>query len=117
MDQLAAQIKGLTMNAARFAMILLAACVVSFAAPSYAGDATRAAAQHQDTDISAQQRVRPRVRVYPSPQPPFWEYPRPGTYSWPGPYAKRDCRVRYVIENRASGTVMTPRMRCEWVPG
>ncbi|MBZ0141875.1 MAG: hypothetical protein K8H87_19220 [Pseudorhodoplanes sp.] len=63
------------------------------------------------------QRRRPRVRVYPAPQPPFWEYPRPGTYSWPGPNAKRDCRAWYVLENRPSGPVMTPRMRCQWVPG
>jgi hypothetical protein len=31
--------------------------------------------------------------------------------------AKRDCRAWYVLENRPSGAVMTPRMRCEWVPG
>lgn len=108
------------MNAARFAMILLAAFLAhAFAAPSHAGAVERAAVQHQDAaDISAQQRrVRPRVRVYPYPQPPFWEYPRPGTYSWPGPGAKRDCRAWYVIENRLSGAVMTPRMRCDWVPG
>jgi len=108
------------MTAARFAMILLAAFVAhSFAAPSYAGAVERATVQNQDvTDISAQQRrLRPRVRVYPYPQPPFWEYPRPGTYSYPGPGAKRDCRAWYVVENRPSGAVMTPRMRCEWVPG
>lgn len=70
------------------------------------------------SEWSAQaQRRRPRVRVYPAPQPPFWEYPRPGTYSWPGPNAKRDCRAWYVLENRPSGPVMTPRMRCQWVPG
>lgn len=73
------------------------------------------------TDISAQstppRRARPRVRVYREYQPPFWEYPRPGTYSWPGPGARRDCRAWYVLENRPSGPVMTPRMRCEWVPG
>lgn len=73
------------------------------------------------TEFSAQsaqpRRARPRVRVYREYQPPFWDYPRPGAYSWPGPGARRDCRVRYVMENRPSGPVMTPRMRCDWVPG
>ena len=108
------------MRATRFAMILSAAIVAQlFAVTSYAGEGTRAAVQNRDAmEISAQQRrVRPRVWVYPYVQPPFWEYPRPGTYSWPGPYAKRDCRVRYVVENRISGAVMTPRMQCWWVPG
>ena len=104
------------------AMVLLAVFVAHvFTAPSSAGAAEEIILQGKKaTDISAQQRVyrvRPRVPVYPYPQPPFWEYPRPGTYSYPGPYAKRDCRVRYVIENRPSGAVLTPRMRCEWVPG
>lgn len=90
----------------------------ALAAPSHAAEGTRAAVQNQDTDLSAQvRRVRPRVRVYPYPQPPFWEYPRPGTYSWPGPGAKRDCRAWYVIENRPSGAVMTPRQQFWWVPG
>jgi hypothetical protein len=108
------------MKAARFAMMLLAAFVVysaSLAAPSVAGAAGPATVRNA-TDISAQQRrARPRVRVYRYPQPPFWEYPRPGVYSYPGPNAKRDCRAWYVVENRPSGAVMTPRMRCDWVPG
>ena len=101
----------------RIAIIVLAglvgACIVT---PSSAAEGKRATVQNQD--LSAQARyVRPRVRVYRYPQPPFWEYPRPGTYSYPGPNAKRDCRAWYVVENRPSGAVMTPRMRCEWVPG
>lgn len=109
------------MTMARLAAILTAACVTfSLAVPSYAGGEIRATAQKAEkmTDLSAQQRrARPRVRIYPAPQPPFWEYPRPGTYSWPGPGARRDCRAWYVVENRPSGAVMTPRMRCEWIPG
>ena len=71
------------------------------------------------TRISRAQRahVRPRVRVYRYPQPPFWEYPRPGTYSYPGPNAKRDCRAWYVVENRPSGAVMTPRHALRVGPG
>lgn len=108
------------MTTVRFAMILTAALMafVAPAAPSHAGEANRIISQRHDSDMSAQRRyARPRVRVYRTPQPPFWEYPRPGTYSWPGPGAKRDCRAWYVVENRPSGAVMTPRMRCEWVPG
>jgi hypothetical protein len=102
----------------RIAIIALALSIGAlFAAPSHAAEDRPAAVQNQDTDLSAQARQRPRVRVYRYPQPPFWEYPRPGTYSWPGPGAKRDCRAWYVVENRPSGAVMTPRMRCEWVPG
>jgi hypothetical protein len=106
------------MTAARLAMgLLFVIAASSFAAPSHAGDTRAAWLRHDLIDMSAQQRVRPRVRVYPEPQPPFWEYPRPGTYSWPGPGAKRDCRAWYVIENRPSGAVMTPRQQCWWVPG
>ena len=91
---------------------------VALTAPSHAAESKRAVVQHHATDLSAQTRyVRPRVRVYRYPQPPFWEYPRPGTYSYPGPNAKRDCRAWYVIENRPSGAVMTPRQQCWWVPG
>ena len=70
-------------------------------------------------EFSSQERPRPRtrVRIYREPEPPFWEYPRPGTYSWPGPNAKRDCKAWYVVENRATGPTMTPRMTCRWVPG
>ena len=102
----------------RIAIFAVAALAgISFAAPSQA-ETPRAAVQKQDLDLSAQQRrVRPRVRVYRDLQPPFWEYPRPGMYSSPGPGAKRDCRAWYVIEHRPSGSVMTPRMRCEWVRG
>ena len=86
--------------------------------PARAADGDRAIAQKQDSEFSSQQRrVRPRIRVYREYQPPFWEYPRPGTYSWPGPGAKRDCRAWYVIENRPSGAVMTPRQQCWWVQG
>ncbi len=99
------------------AFVAGAVATLSFMAVPQARAAEPAAMRNHDADFSSQQRrVRPRVRVYRT-QPPFWEYPRPGTYSWPGPYAKRDCRAWYVVENRPSGAVMTPRMRCEWVPG
>lgn len=80
------------------------------------------AAGLKTTEFSSQQeqprqRPRTRVRIYPEEQPAFWDYPRPGTYSWPGPNAKRDCKAWYVVENRATGPTLTPRMTCRWVPG
>lgn len=63
-----------------------------------------------------QERQRPRVRVQ-RVQPPAWDYPRPGNYSWPGPGAVRECVDWYATEYRPSGTVITPQMRCRWVRG
>lgn len=71
------------------------------------------------TEFSAQarqDRQRPRVRVQ-RVQPPAWDYPRPGDYSWPGPGAVRECVDWYATEYRPSGTVITPQMRCRWVRG
>lgn len=118
MNELAA-IKGIATMTLRLAIIVLAGlfgtCIVT---PSSAGENKDVTAQNRSVDLSAQTRyVRPRVRVYRYPQPPFWEYPRPGTYSYPGPNAKRDCRAWYVVENRPSGAVLTPRQQCWWVPG
>ena len=108
------------MTVFRLAMILPAVFIAgAFAAPPGARAAEDVAVRNASAaDISAQhRRARPQIRIYRYPQPPFWEYPRPGVYSWPGPGAKRDCRAWDVLENRPSGAVMTPRMRCEWVPG
>lgn len=63
----------------------------------------------------AKRRIRPRLRVTPR-QPSAWTYPRPGTYSWPGPNAVRECRSWLVQEARISGTVIVPQMQCWWVP-
>jgi hypothetical protein len=70
----------------------------------------------QISEMSAQQRKRPRVIVRPR-QPAAYDYPRPGYYSWPGPNAVRRCTDWYATEYRPSGTVITPQMRCRWVPG
>lgn len=81
----------------------------AFAAPP--SDGLRNAAV---TDMPAQ-RKRARVRIY--RQPAAWDYPRPGYYSYPGPNAVRQCADWYRTEYRASGAVVTPQMRCRWVPG
>lgn len=61
------------------------------------------------TDMSAQSRRRPRVRIYRSDD-------NRGVYPsyFPGANAVRDCSVRYVQEFRPSGTVIVPRMNCFW---
>ncbi len=62
---------------------------------------------------SAQTRVeprqRPRIRVQP---PAAYDYPRPQTL--PSNFV-RQCVDWYATEYRASGTVVTPQMRCRWV--
>ncbi len=66
------------------------------------------------TDLSAQQRRRPRqLRIYPRVSPGDDVYPRFN----PGPNAVRDCTATYVQEYRPSGTVITPRMNCFWRRG
>ncbi len=61
---------------------------------------------------SRQEPQRPRIQVRP---PAAYPYPRPDTYSWPGPGAVRHCVDWYATEYRPSGTVVTPQMRCRWV--
>jgi hypothetical protein len=56
-----------------------------------------------------------RVPIY----PPRESSPEQGVYPHydPGPNAVRDCVANYVQEARPSGTVIVPRMHCEWRPG
>ena len=54
-----------------------------------------------NSDISAQTRPRPRVRIY------------GGTRQLP-PNAVRQCRAWYAQEHRVSGTYVVPRMQCWW---
>lgn len=106
-----------------FSAALLAALAVGADVTSARAAEPEAAAPVAGTpaasEWSSQERPRPRtrVRVYREPQPAFWDYPRPGTYSWPGPNARRDCKAWYVVEARATGPTLTPRMTCRWVGG
>lgn len=82
--------------------------------PAFAGDA----GLRGPSELSAQERQRPRIRVTPPQQPAAWPYPRPDDYSWPAPGpAYRQCEDWYLTEYRPSGTVITPQMRCRWVRG
>ena len=73
------------------AVLVLAGVCAS--APSFAAtDATK--------EISAQRRARVVIT--------------PARSGYPGPYAKRECESWLQVENRPSGQVLTPQMRCFW---
>jgi hypothetical protein len=87
-----------------------------------AGDAACAqsmsgATDRKVTDAFAQAR-RPRARVRVAPAYPYrlfsTTYPVPYKYEYPGPGAVRQCTSWLAPENRASGTVIVPQMRCWW---
>jgi hypothetical protein len=66
----------------------------SVTTPSFAAtDATK--------EISAQRRAR--IVVTPAQRS-----------GYPGPNAKRECESWLQVENRPSGRVLTPQMRCFW---
>ena len=79
--------------------------------------APRLVSQQQATEHSAQDRPRRRSRVYIRRPPAALDYPPSGDFMWPGPGAVRVCADWYALEYRASGTVLTPQMRCRWVRG
>jgi hypothetical protein len=73
--------------------VALVAAGVSASAPSFAAtDATK--------EISAQRRARVVIT--------------PARSGYPGPSAKRECESWLQVENRPSGQVLTPQMRCFW---
>jgi hypothetical protein len=71
------------------------------------------------TDLSAQSRparARTRIRVVPAYPYRLYSttYPVPYKYDFPGPGAVRQCTSWLTPENRASGPVIVPKMRCWW---
>ena len=73
---------------------VLVAAGVSASTPSFAAtDATK--------EVSAQRRAR--VVITPEPRSGYL-----------GPSAKRECESWLQVENRPSGQVLTPQMRCFW---
>jgi hypothetical protein len=73
---------------------VLVVAVASVTTPSFAAtDATK--------EISAQRRAR--VVITPAQRS-----------GYPGRYAKRECESWLQVENRPSGQVLTPQMRCFW---
>ena len=74
--------------------LVLVVAGVSVSPPSFAApDATK--------EISAQRRAR--VVITPGQRT-----------GYPGPSAKRECESWLQVENRPSGQVLTPQMRCFW---
>jgi hypothetical protein len=70
---------------------------------------------------STQRPARARTRIRVTPAYPYRTYPTtypvPYTYESPGPGHVRQCASWLAQENRLSGTVIVPRMRCWWEPG
>jgi len=75
----------------------------------------------KDKDAAAQAVSKPRARtqIRVTPRYPYRTYhsfyPVPYSTEYPGPNGVRHCVDRYVIEHRVAGTVLVPRMRCQWV--
>ena len=90
----------------------LAATASAQTSPGAAG-ATRA-------EPSAQSR-RPPARIRVAPAYPYrlesTTYPVPYRYEYPGPGFVRQCTSWLAPENRVSGAVIVPKMRCWWQPG
>ncbi len=81
------------MRAGLIVGVALAVAGVSVSTPSFsATDATK--------EISAQRRARVVIT--------------PARSGYPGPSAKRECDAWLQVENRPSGRVLTPQMRCFW---
>jgi hypothetical protein len=75
-------------------------------------------------EFSAQSRprpIRPRTRILVTPPYPYrtfpTTYPVPYPVEYPGPGFVRQCSSWLAPENRVSGAVIVPRMRCWWQPG
>jgi hypothetical protein len=103
------------------AIIVAGAAALGSADPSFAQflpDATRS------PEIAAPSRSQParaRTRIRVTPAYPYrtysTTYPVPYTYEYPGPGHVRECTSWLAAENRPSGAVIVPRMRCWWQPG
>jgi hypothetical protein len=105
------------------ATVLFAAigAAVLAAGPSAALGQTAAAtaAGNADTEFSSQARARTRIRVTPGyPYRTYsTDYPVQYKYEYPGPGYVRECSSWLAPENRLSGPVIVPKMRCWWQPG
>jgi hypothetical protein len=116
-------IMGLKMTRAiSLIMLALSAAALGFVATdaARAQSAGRATTRNAaPTELSAQSRpVRARTRIRVVPAYPYrlysTTYPVPYKYDFPGPGGVRQCMSWLAPENRASGPVIVPRMRCWW---
>jgi hypothetical protein len=69
----------------------------------------------------AEPKRSPPARLRVTPRYPYrtqsLPYPPPYDIEYPGPGFVRQCRSWLVPENRPSGAVIVPRMRCWWERG
>jgi hypothetical protein len=107
------------MTATRSVIIAaVGAAFVACAGP--AGAQTAPGAKSRVTDAYAQVPPRPRTRIRVTPYPYrtySTTFPVPYEQEFPGPGYVRQCTSWLAPENRVSGAVIVPRMRCWWEPG
>jgi hypothetical protein len=116
-------IDGRGQNVSRIAaVIILAGAAALVLAP--ASFAQFPSETPRSPELSAQSKQRParaRTRIRVTPAYPYRTYPTtypvPYTYEAPGPGHVRQCASWLAAENRPSGAVIVPRMRCWWEPG
>lgn len=112
----------------RTATVVLAAVgagVLGAAAASAASaQGAPSTASNAPTEFSSQSRVEParaRTRIRVAPRYPYrlysTDFPVQYKYENPGPGFVRECASWLAPENRLSGPVIVPKMRCWWQPG
>jgi hypothetical protein len=88
-------------------------------APAKSAPQQRAPQQRAPQQRAPQQRAPTRVIVRPAlrNRQDATEFPRADNLGFPGRNAVRQCVSWLATENRPSGTVVTPQMRCWWQRG
>jgi hypothetical protein len=99
-------------------VLALGAAVLGLIATEAVGAQSKAATASSNPTAAFAQARRPRARIRVAPAYPYrlysTTYPVPYKYESPGPGAVRQCTSWLAPENRASGPVIVPRMRCWW---
>ena len=98
-------------------VLLTGAGLLAFAATQTSSAQTSGTAVFPGEPM-VQRTARARTRIRVTPAYPYrlysTTYPVPYKYEYPGPGAVRQCTSWLATEHRASGTVLTPQMRCWW---
>ncbi len=103
-------------------LLALAVSVLDLGTIPAAFAQTAGATETARIELSAQSRSgRARTRIRVTPAYPYRSYsttyPVPYKYEYPGPGGVRHCSSWLATENRVSGPVIVPRMRCWWQRG
>ena len=107
------------------AMSLILCALASIdSADAQASGAVRGVTGARDLSAHAQatpKSARARIRIRVTPRYPYrtqsLPYPPPYDIEYPGPGYVRQCTSWLAQENRLSGAVIVPRMRCWWEQG